>query len=60
MTDQKYEEIIKAIHKCKDKTQSGEVCRMMCLPCERVIDSGKCPLIIEMLKEQKNEYLQSK
>lgn len=55
MTDQKYEEIVKAIHECKDKTQFGEVCRMMCLPCKRVIDNGKCPLIIEMLKEKKHD-----
>ena len=53
------EDINKAIKKCKWRdTKMGEVfaiCRGMCTPCLRVIDSGKCDTLIELFKKEKKE-----
>ena len=53
MTDKQVAEINKIVKKCIYKTI--EVCSLCVLPCERVIDKGKCPIIIEYMKKQGKE-----
>lgn len=50
LSDNQVNEINNLIKKCKNNTHG--VCRDLILPCERGIDRGKCPVIIEYLKNQ--------
>ena len=61
MTD---EDIKQAIKNCKwnDNIFNGSnrddrevICRGMCLPCLKVIDSGKCDTLIELFRKERVE-----
>lgn len=50
------EEIDKAIKKCEWKDNQGfDVCRGMCLPCQRVIERGQCETLIELFRKERSE-----
>ena len=50
LTNEQVKTINKMVSTCKYK-QMGVVCFLMCLPCDKVIDKGKCPEIISYLKK---------
>ena len=52
MTDEQVAKINELVNKCKNKT-SG-VCALQVLPCERVIDTGRCPVIIDYLEKERS------
>lgn len=56
MTIEDVSEINRLVKECKHKN-NFDVCRLEVLPCSRVIDNGKCPVIIEYLqnKEKMND-----
>lgn len=51
MTDEDVSEINRLVKECKQKN-SFDICRLEVLPCSRVIDNGKCPVIIEYLQNK--------
>jgi hypothetical protein len=56
MTDEQVEEINRIIKKCNYRRMNA-VCALETLPCEKVIDLGKCPEIIDYIlkEEHKND-----
>lgn len=48
MTDKQVDEINKRIKECKNRG-TFDICRLQVLPCSRVIDKGKCPVICDYL-----------
>lgn len=55
MTDEDVSEINKLVKECEQR-HSFDICRLEVSPCSRVIDNGKCPVIIEYLQnKEKNK-----
>jgi len=50
MTDKQVEEINRLVKECKHRHNFG-VCNLQVSPCNRVIDTGRCPIICEYLSE---------
>lgn len=55
MTDDQVEKINEIIKDCDFRVPSCGVCRLELLPCERVLDLGKCPEIIRYLKNENKQ-----